>query len=69
MLYLNFRYYDGNEWQENWDSTLSLTLPQAVEVVVSIQVPDSENDDIRKFSSKIFLPVAAQTPSLSESEE
>jgi general secretion pathway protein J len=68
VVFFGLRYYDGNDWQDSWDSTLSLTLPQAVEVTLSLLVPGSE-DDIQSFTGKIFLPVAAETPTLTEAAE
>ncbi len=69
VVFVNFRYHDGNDWQESWDSSLSLSLPRAIEVTVHVRVPDSEEEETVEFSSRIFLPVAAQTPTLSESTE
>lgn len=69
VVLVNFRYHDGNDWQESWNSSLSLSLPRAIEVTIHIRVPDSEEEETMEFSSRIFLPVAAQTPALSESGE
>jgi len=68
VVFFGLRYYDGSDWQESWDSTLSLTLPLAIEVTLLILVPGSE-DDIQSFTGKIFLPVAAETPTLTEATE
>ena len=63
VIHVSFRYFDGNDWQESWDSSMSGTLPRAIEVLIHVRVPDSE-DEIVEFSSKIYLPIAAQTPVL-----
>jgi hypothetical protein len=43
---LNFRYYDGEEWQDSWDSP---SLPLAVEITLTFQ------DDKRK---EVFSTIA-----------
>jgi type II secretion system protein J len=68
VVFVNFRYHDGNEWQESWDSSLSLSLPRAIEVTIHIRVPGTEIEVV-EFSSKIYLPIAAETPTLSEVAE
>ena len=68
VVFFGLRYYDGSDWQESWDSTLSLTLPRAIEVTLFILVPGSE-DDIQSFTGKIFLPVAAETSTLTGATE
>ena len=38
---LNFRYYDGTQWWNSWDSTLEKdALPLAVEVTIELDSPD-----------------------------
>jgi len=68
VVFFGLRYYDGSDWQESWDSTLSLTLPHAVEITLTLRVPESE-DETQSFIGKIFLPVAAETPTLTEGTE
>ncbi len=68
ITFLGLRYYDGNDWQDSWDSTLSLTLPEAVEVTLFLRVPGTE-EEVQEFQSKIYLPVSAETPALSEASE
>ncbi len=67
VMNVNFRYFDGEDWQDSWNSSLSLTLPKAIEVTVFIRIP--EEDQVVKFSSKIYLPVAAQTSLQTEGGE
>ncbi|MDP6957194.1 MAG: prepilin-type N-terminal cleavage/methylation domain-containing protein [Planctomycetota bacterium] len=68
VVFFGLRYFDGSDWQESWDSTLSLTLPHAVEITLTLRVPQSE-DETQSFTGKIFLPVAAETPTLTEGTE
>jgi type II secretion system protein J len=43
---LNFRYYDGSDWQDDWDSgDNDDTLPGAVEITVSLVADDEDDDD------------------------
>jgi len=39
---LNWRFYDGSEWQEEWDSQQSNSLPQAVEMSMVLMNNDHE---------------------------
>jgi general secretion pathway protein J len=42
---LNFRYYDGSDWQDDWDSgDNDNTLPGAVEITVTLAAHDSDDD-------------------------
>lgn len=40
---ISFRYYDGAQWQEEWDSTLLNLLPQAIEVTLVLQTPEQQD--------------------------
>lgn len=43
---LNFRYYDGSDWQNDWDSDENdNTLPEAVEITVTLAAGDSDGDE------------------------
>ena len=46
---IEFRYFDGIDWQETWDSTALNQLPKAIEIVLTLRrVPSdsaSEDDD------------------------
>ncbi len=37
---IQFRYFGGGEWVEEWDSVDSNSLPQAIEIVISVQIVD-----------------------------
>jgi prepilin-type N-terminal cleavage/methylation domain-containing protein len=62
IAYVNFRYYDGTQWLDSWDSTQSNKLPQAVEVAVHVQSEWRGQKSLEKFTSRFYLAVAAQTP-------
>ncbi|MFK7819833.1 MAG: hypothetical protein AB8G99_14020, partial [Planctomycetaceae bacterium] len=32
-------YFGGGEWVEEWDSVDSNSMPQAIEIIVSVQIP------------------------------
>ncbi|EAQ78870.1 PilW family protein [Blastopirellula marina] len=40
VCFLNFRYFDGYEWYEEWDSSTMGGLPLAVDIVVAIRSAD-----------------------------
>jgi type II secretion system protein J len=43
---LNFRYYDGSDWQDDWDSgDNDNTLPEAIEMTVSLENDEDEAED------------------------
>ena len=52
---LNFRFYDGEEWVDEWDSESKKRLPKAIEVVLLMR-------DVRlkriAFSTIILIPMA-----------
>jgi len=52
---LNFRYYDGEEWVDDWDSKERNGLPKAIEVVLLMKDP-SQSRII--FSTIIPIPLA-----------
>ena len=49
---LQFRYYDGKEWLENWDSTINQGLPKAIEIKLFLE--DAQGRE-RLFSTKTTL--------------
>lgn len=59
---LRFRYYDGSDWQDTWDSTQSGTLPKMVEATIHVRSEYRGQEDLTPYSMKIFLPIAAETP-------
>jgi hypothetical protein len=65
---LNFRYYDGTNWQDTWDSRIDGfngktggdgdergTLPEAVEIIITVQ-DDKHIAAARTFRTVVYLP-------------
>lgn len=70
VLSLNFRYFDGEEWQESWDSTDSVLLPTAVEITIAVAVdPDDRPETWRRFTTVVVLPAAGAVESQDLSAE
>ncbi len=60
---LNLRYYDGSDWADEWDSSDNdNALPQAVEITIVLEGPESTTDgnndeeDLYEFTETIILP-------------
>lgn len=62
---LNLRYYNGTDWEDEWDSSDNdNALPEAVEITIMLEDTDSildENDDndeedIYEYTETIILP-------------
>ena len=62
VVFLNFRYFDGNDWLDTWDSTQTGTLPKAVEVTVMVQGEWRDQEVLESFTSRVYLPVGADAP-------
>jgi type II secretion system protein J len=58
---LDLRYFDG-DWRFEWDSTTQYKLPKAVEVTVVVRGEWKEQEILERFTSRFYLPVAAETP-------
>ncbi len=66
---LNLRYYDGMEWQDNWDSGAGADsgmeqaggLPMAVEIELTVQATEEEKDDDKptSFFTIVSIPSAS----------
>lgn len=54
---LRFRYYDGSDWQETWDSATSRSLPRVIEATVHVKGVYREEEEMESFSMKFFLPM------------
>ena len=48
VSHLEFRYYDGADWQETWDSTAQNGLPVAIEIIMTLRNPDAGGDQFSK---------------------
>jgi hypothetical protein len=64
---LNFRYFDGESWQDSWDGTVigadgitPIGPPRAVEVTLSIRKPGADpNDDAAVKQFRQVIPINA----------
>jgi len=54
---LNFRYYDGEEWVDEWDSRIKKGLPKAIEVVLIMRDPRRKRIT---FSNIFTVPIAGK---------
>ena len=54
---INFRYYDGGEWVDDWDSRIKGGLPKAIEVVLVMRDPRRERI---AFSCIVPVPMAGR---------
>lgn len=59
---LAFKYWDGSQWTDSWDSTVSMTLPKAVEITVHVKLAYKGQEETETFTSRAYLPIAATTP-------
>lgn len=62
VSHVRFRYYDGSSWLESWDSKQSGKLPKGVEITITVSQTWKEEEVSETFTDKIYLPVAAETP-------
>lgn len=62
VVYVNFRFYDGAQWTDAWDSTQIRKLPKAVEVTVHVRGEWRGETITEPFTSRFYLPVGAETP-------
>jgi len=52
LCYLEFRYYDGLEWDTQWDLTAGNSLPQMIQITVGFTPPTTdewENVDLETY--------------------
>jgi prepilin-type N-terminal cleavage/methylation domain-containing protein len=55
---LNFRYYDGTDWNDSWDSDAQgQALPMAVEVTLQLQVPPADASSGAPPTTKTYVRV------------
>ncbi|MGB0740658.1 MAG: type II secretion system protein GspJ [Planctomycetaceae bacterium] len=73
---LQFRYFDGIDWMEEWDSTELNALPRAIEVVVRLRntgdsgdIVDDDSEDeyaLPETSHRAVIPLPLSIPVPSE---
>lgn len=68
---INFGYWDGVELQEEWDSNLSNSMPQAIEIILKLRTTVDPNDDrdpenipgwLPESEHRIVVPVPVARP-------
>ena len=74
---LTFRYYDGVNWQESWDSNALNELPIAVEITLRLRNPEEaadalaeEEDDlyaVPETTHRMVVPIPVAEPFVTES--
>jgi len=55
--YLEFRYYDGVEWDTKWDLTEGISLPHAIQITVGfkpVTLDELDNKDLDQFPPKDY---------------
>lgn len=62
VIGLNFRYYDGTQWRDAWNSQQLLKLPRVIEVTVRVQGDWKGEKEVEFHTSRVYLPVGAETP-------
>jgi hypothetical protein len=69
---LNLRYFDGDGWLDEWDSTAdanSLPLAMEIDIQVLYNTTSSNNESqIRKLTQSFALPCGGAAQEESESE-
>lgn len=55
---LRFRFYDGSDWVDTWDSR-TRSLPRLIEVTVHVRGVWREQEEMETFMMKFSLPLAA----------
>jgi general secretion pathway protein J len=61
VVHVNLRYYD-TEWRDSWDTTQTRKMPKAVEITVHVRGEWNDEEVFETFTSRVYLPVAAETP-------
>lgn len=72
---LNLRYWDGLEWAVEWDSNVSNTMPQAIEIVLKLRTLVDPDDDrnpeeipgwLPETEHRLVVPVPVARPYVGE---
>ncbi len=53
----NIRYYDGNEWKDQWSLENDVYLPYVVEITLELE---DMHGDVVKFQNKVEIPLRSQ---------
>ncbi len=74
---LTFRYYDGVNWQESWDSNALNEMPKAVEITLRLRNPEEAADALAEEEEDLYavpetthrmvVPIPVAEPFVTES--
>jgi general secretion pathway protein J len=64
---LDFKYFDGEEWKEEWNSDMEDYLPLAVRITIGLGEEDDRNP--RRFSTTAYLPMGGDRTEETEEEK
>lgn len=73
---VQFRYFDGLEWVEQWDSTALNMLPKAIEIVLTLRKTASGSDpneelkpeEVQATTHRTVVPIPVATPFIVEEQ-
>ena len=60
--FLQFRYFDGLEWFDVWDSTVAEELPQAVEIILGFRSAEDPETRTHQYRLVVSLPLSEPFP-------
>jgi hypothetical protein len=55
IVNLQFRYFNGLEWVDSWDSTSMDALPLAIEVTIGFQEPPDKDDKLADLTGIVRI--------------
>jgi hypothetical protein len=55
IVSLQFRYFNGLEWVDSWDSTSLDALPLAIEVTIGFQEPPDKDDKLADLTGIVRI--------------
>ncbi|MEZ6059058.1 MAG: prepilin-type N-terminal cleavage/methylation domain-containing protein [Planctomycetaceae bacterium] len=73
VMELKFQYFDGVEWQTEWDSTELNTIPLAIEIVLTLATLDEDGQvdsgpkALPPTQHRLVVPIPVATPYVGES--
>ncbi len=72
---IQFRYFDGLQWQEEWNSTTLNQMPKSIEVVLTLRKETTDSDDeeakpedLPETTHRMVIPVPVATPFIVEEQ-
>lgn len=72
---VQFRYFDGLQWQEEWNSTTLNQMPKSIEVVLTLRKETTDSgdeetkpEDLPETTHRMVIPVPVATPFIVEEQ-